>query len=95
MKIQLSLCLLALLCSLWSSSAAPVGPGVISGACCQGNSNTTIPRGKVKELQNSPIHCKVKSVIITTESNKKFCLDPAWTWTQTLQREFGKEKRLL
>ncbi|XP_023188720.1 eotaxin-like [Xiphophorus maculatus] len=94
MKIQLSLCLLALLCSLRSSSAAPVGPGVIRGACCQGNGNTPIPIGKVKEMKNSPIHCKVRSVIVTTESNKKFCLDPTWSWTQTLKKEFGKEKRL-
>ncbi|XP_007574443.1 eotaxin-like [Poecilia formosa] len=94
MKIQLILCLLALLCSLRSSSAAPVGPGEILDACCHGNGKTQIPKGKVKEMKNSPIHCKVRSVIVTTESNKKFCLDPNWTWTQTLQKEFRKEKRL-
>ncbi|KAM4744151.1 C-C motif chemokine 24-like [Anableps anableps] len=92
MKIQLTLCLLTLLCSLRSSSAAPVGPQlVLHASCCQENRDVKIPKGKVMALDQSPSHCRLRSVIVTTESKKKFCLDPDWSWTHKLQRAFGKE----
>ncbi|XP_047218547.1 C-C motif chemokine 4-like isoform X2 [Girardinichthys multiradiatus] len=91
MKILLTLCLLIFLCFLCSSSAAPLGPGLVPmGFCCSHNTNMTIPKVKVKNLEMSSGHCKLRSVIVITE-RKKFCLDPNGSWTQELQREFEKE----
>ncbi|KAM4596199.1 C-C motif chemokine 13-like [Fundulus diaphanus] len=95
MKILLTLCLLTFLCLLSPSSASPVGPQLLSkGSCCSQHSNVTVPVGKVKDLQMSPSHCMLHSVIVTTQNKKRFCLDPSGSWTQKLQREFGKERRL-
>ncbi|KAK5599155.1 hypothetical protein CRENBAI_025287 [Crenichthys baileyi] len=94
MKTLLTLCLLIFLCFLCSSSAGPLGPGLVSkGSCCSHHTNMTIPKRRVKDLEMSPSHCKLRSVIVITE-RKKFCLDPNGSWTQELERQFGKEKRL-
>ncbi|XP_038156464.1 C-X-C motif chemokine 9-like [Cyprinodon tularosa] len=95
MKILLTLCLLTFLYFLRSSSAGPVAPelGGINGSCCLHNSNMTILRGKVKDLEMSPNHCQIRSVIVTTVSERRFCLDPTGSWTKKLLKEF--EKRIL
>ncbi|XP_038156463.1 C-C motif chemokine 5-like [Cyprinodon tularosa] len=94
MKILLTLCLLTFLYLLRSSSAGPVAleVGGSNGPCCLHYSNMTIPRGKVKDLEMSPNHCKIRSVIVTTVSEKQICLNPTRSWTKKLQKEFGKRK---
>ncbi|XP_012710175.2 C-C motif chemokine 3 [Fundulus heteroclitus] len=95
MKILLTLCLLTFLCLLSPCSAGPVSQQLMSlGSCCSQHSNVTVPVGKVKDLQMSPSHCKLRSVIVSTQKGKRFCLDPSGSWTQKLQREFGRERRL-
>ncbi|XP_038156428.1 interleukin-8-like [Cyprinodon tularosa] len=94
MKILLTLCLLTFLYFLRSSSAGPVAleVGGFNGPCCSHNSNMTIPKGKVKDLEMSPNHCKISSIIVTTVSERRICLNPTGSWTKKLQKEFGKRK---
>ncbi|XP_017259820.1 C-C motif chemokine 22-like [Kryptolebias marmoratus] len=91
MKTLVTLCLLAFLCFLSYSSAAPLGPElVLGGSCCTDHSQHRIPKNRVKQLRMSPRHCMKKSLIVTTVRNKILCIDASWDWAQVLLEDFNK-----
>ncbi|XP_022605297.1 C-C motif chemokine 5-like [Seriola dumerili] len=91
MKTLLTLLFLTLICFLHHTSASPLATELmLKGGCCTGFNRTAVPKSKVKHVGMTPDDCTNKAVVVTTVCNKKFCIDPSWTWAQNLLEEFKK-----
>ncbi|XP_071346090.1 C-C motif chemokine 17-like [Trachinotus anak] len=89
MKTLLTLLLLTLICFLYHISAGPIAPGLmVRAGCCEKYNRTPIPKGKVTHVGRTADNCSVKAIVVITVCNKKYCIDPSWTWAKRLLSEF-------
>ncbi|XP_034425977.1 C-C motif chemokine 12-like [Hippoglossus hippoglossus] len=97
MKLLLTLVPLTLICLLLHVSAGPVAIKVtqVKDKCCDGVSRTAIRKVYIKDVRMTPINCKKEAIQITTKKDKKFCLDPNWTWAQKCLSEFQKSNETI
>ncbi|XP_076740535.1 uncharacterized protein LOC143418692 [Maylandia zebra] len=95
MKTLLALTVLTLICFLKHSSAMPVAIDMVTNGveCCEAVTNKIhIPVTKVTNVMMTS-GCNLEAIIVTTETKKKFCLDPEWKHAQMHLKEFKKKSR--
>ncbi|KAF0022317.1 hypothetical protein F2P81_025423 [Scophthalmus maximus] len=90
MKTLLYLVLMTLICHLLHVSAGPVALQLLKGDCCPRVSQHGIPKKCVKNMSMTPDHCKLKAVVVTDTTNRRFCINASLTWTKQRWSEYQK-----
>ncbi|XP_029985903.1 eotaxin-like [Sphaeramia orbicularis] len=84
MKTLVALLFVTLICLLHQDSADAKRPPVpLSDECCLAMTDKGIPRDKVTNVTETPSNCRGhKAFIVTTEKQKKICVDPSCSWVK-------------
>ncbi|XP_045889204.1 C-C motif chemokine 7-like isoform X1 [Micropterus dolomieu] len=91
MRTLVTILLLTLVCFLSYSSAAPLALRMLNRkVCCTNSTQMHIPKGKITDVVMTPSDCEQQAIVVTTVCDKKFCIDPNWTWAKNLLKEFEK-----